>query len=106
MLRVFHNDNFIDYNINGRLIGHTVRLVAKIEITDLNKAFELTNHIDGNWQDNPGVITNLEKCRSTSVGDLIEDEDGHYHVIESLGFRYLTPEEECSMTFIETNLEA
>lgn len=38
---------------------------------DLEKVFELTNHIDGDWTLNKGVVTGKTSVRSTSVGDLV-----------------------------------
>lgn len=46
-------------------------LVAKVQATDLEKAFELTNHIDCEWWDNEGVEL-VKKSRSTSVGDVVQ----------------------------------
>jgi len=46
-------------------------LVARVDTDNLDKAFELTNHIDCEWWDNEGVEL-VKESRSTSVGDVIE----------------------------------
>lgn len=52
-------------------------LVAEVECKDLEDAFRATNTIDDIWTKNPEVIQlHKRQCRSTSVGDVLEDEDG------------------------------
>ena len=60
-------------------------LVAELEIeaTDLDKVLEMafrdTNHIDGDWTNNPSVIAGSGQHRSTSAGDVF--------VIDQIGYR-------------------
>ncbi len=62
-------------------------LVAEIEGVTLDKAYELTNHINCPWWDNDGVVT-VKKSRSTSVGDVIVTEEGTF-LCESIGWKKL-----------------
>jgi len=46
--------------------------VAEVETDDLDRAYELTNHIDRAWFTNPGVRAfDAPRLRSTSVGDVL-----------------------------------
>jgi hypothetical protein len=51
--------------------------VADVSTDDLDEAFRLTNHIEGEWQKNAGVRSNI-RCarRSTSEGDVAVKADG------------------------------
>jgi hypothetical protein len=48
------------------------RIVAVVDTDDLETAYRLTNHIDRDWRENPGVqvIPGAGLYRSTSVGDM------------------------------------
>lgn len=102
MISVWHNDEFVGYSLRGpqALKGTTVRLVAEVASSDLDKAYELTNHINHSWTQNPGVtvINRGEVVRSTSVGDVMIDGD-KCCVVESVGFRELSKEEQQQITF-------
>jgi hypothetical protein len=56
---------------------------AKIDTTDLEIAFELTNR----WND-PEKVTRFERMSSTSVGDIFM-KDGRYFMVDSFGFKEL-----------------
>jgi hypothetical protein len=52
--------------------------VATVECKGIEDVFRATNHIDSNWMTNPEVIERAKcDCRSTSVGDVVVDEDGN-----------------------------
>lgn len=54
-------------------------LVAEVECLDDEDVFRATNHINSDWTLNPEVTHRprpLDRCRSTSVGDVIINEDG------------------------------
>ena len=52
--------------------------VALVECIDIEDAFRATNTIDDIWIKNPEVIELYQtSCRSTSVGDVLVDEDGN-----------------------------
>lgn len=59
--------------------------VAEVKTNDLDKAFELTNHIDREWQSNHAVTSFSDKARSTSVGDLCVKNDEVF-VVSAIGF--------------------
>ena len=63
--------------------------VAVVETDNNDIAYQLTNHIDGDWTDNKqnGITALPGSHRSTSVGDIIEDTDtGAMYVVASMGF--------------------
>jgi hypothetical protein len=61
--------------------------VANVETNDLDTAWEMTNHIFASWTQNDGVEVLTTRARSSSVGDLFEDENGAFHVCSSIGFK-------------------
>jgi len=66
------------------------RHVAGVLCAGLDAAFELTNHIDGDWALNREVATvGLNRKRSTSVGDMMRDENGVPFMVSSVGFTSL-----------------
>ena len=63
------------------------QLVAEVDSLDLNKVFELTNHIDHDWTENSEVnLISNRTPRSTSVGDVIVVEDKHF-LVEPVGWK-------------------
>ena len=53
------------------------RYVATVESDDLDKVYELTNHIDSDWQENDRVtVAKNARNRSTSVGDVLINSTG------------------------------
>ena len=60
--------------------------VALVECEELGQTFQATNHIDVAWWENPEV-TLIKESRSTSVGDIVEDEDCKLWLCESVGWR-------------------
>jgi hypothetical protein len=62
---------------------------------------KLTNHIKTGWEENKKVkvVGMAKNHRSTSVGDILMDTDGGFHVVEPEGFRKLSPEEIADITF-------
>lgn len=64
------------------------RKVAEIEGHDISDVFRLTQNIDESWaeQNHPGVLPiGNSPARSTSVGDVIIDDDGLVHAVASIG---------------------
>lgn len=102
MVEVFHNTEFLMYmqeeTLEALSSGH-FECVARIDTDSLDEAYELTQNIDQPWTQNPKVATTFRNIRSTSVGDLVR-KDGVYHVVESCGFKEITREQECSLTFL------
>lgn len=73
--------------VETRLSAYT--LVATVEASCLGEVFQLTNHIDSNWTENAEVIelfTPKDRTRSTSVGDIVSDENGHFHRVQPSGW--------------------
>ena len=61
--------------------------VAIVECEDIEDVFRATNHIDHDWRMNPEVIESFkDKVRSTSVGDVVEDEDGNKLYCDRIGW--------------------
>jgi hypothetical protein len=68
-------------------------MVAEVETEDIEGVFRLTNHIDHDWTTNPEVSGVTGSCRSTSVGDIIEDEDGKLMYCASFGWEEIVRSE-------------
>ena len=75
--------------------------VAEVDTDDKETAFRLTNHIDSPWNDNEYVQNETvkpigsakDRARSTSVGDLMIDDDGDMWIVSPVGFtRYGDPD--------------
>ena len=82
MFRVYHTK---DWNLNSKLHfpeldfkdGFTpskkdYKPVALVNCDSVEKAFYYTNHIESEWWDH-FTVTLIEKSRSTSVGDIVEN---------------------------------
>jgi hypothetical protein len=70
--REFNDDNF--------------EYVATVESDSHQDVFRITNHIDHDWWDNPEVKDYKDETRSTSVGDVVVDEDGKRFRVEMAGW--------------------
>jgi hypothetical protein len=70
--------------------------VAVVSTIDLDRAFELTNHIDHDWTENDGVAAEPGGMRSTSVGDILVSTDSEgikrAFAVASFGFDELAIE--------------
>lgn len=78
---------------NNQVQGVSYRMVAGVTADDLEDVFRLTNSIDRNWAENPGVQPmplpfGKGGYRSTSVGDIIVVGDDAFYV-DSSGFAKL-----------------
>lgn len=62
------------------------RLVAHVRCDEVDDAFRLTNHIDTEWQKNVGVSPASGRMRSSSVGDIVVDNEGNAHLCMSCGW--------------------
>jgi len=61
--------------------------IAIVECEDVDDVFRATNHIDHDWRMNPEVIESFkDKVRSTSVGDVVEDEVGNKLYCDRIGW--------------------
>ena len=94
--KLYHNPNFLNYNReNHNLIVVPPTPLAAVTVPPLNQngtsalnfVYAITqNRESGPWYFSPSVTLHM---RSTSVGDLIEDEKGQKWVVEAAGFREL-----------------
>jgi len=65
----------------------TLRLADENVQRSLDDVYELTNHINHSWTENVGVKAEPGPQRSTSVGDVIQDEaTGHVYLVSMFGF--------------------
>lgn len=89
---VFHKlaSSFMD-NTDAELAAFPTnfRHVATVEVEDVGQVFQVTNHIDSNWTENPEVLWSASKqIRSTSVGDVYRSIDGtKRYAVQSIGLR-------------------
>jgi hypothetical protein len=74
---VYHNPNFLDKVVCG---GIGLELVAAVMGENIEDAFRDTNNIDCGWWENDNVIPMFEGngCRSTSMYDVVIDDDVAY----------------------------
>jgi hypothetical protein len=91
MYKIYHTK---DWNLNSKLHfdnkGYVPKkddyqLVALVDCNAVGETFELTNHIDTEWWNNEAV-TLIKESRSTSVGDLVEDENGKLWLCAMIGW--------------------
>jgi hypothetical protein len=62
------------------------QLVAEVECDNFGDVFYLTNHVHQEWWKNEGV-TLIKESRSTSVGDIVVDENDNIHLCASMGWK-------------------
>jgi hypothetical protein len=93
VIKVYHNPNFLDYWGNHSNIIPPTRPIAFVQLPEgtpveqaLEITFQKTQHLDDSWWNNDSVMLHV---RSTSVGDVLADEEGNLFVVENMGFRPL-----------------
>lgn len=82
--KVYHA-SYPTYGMTEQKFPNEYELVAEVDTDNIDKAFELTNHIHCEWWENEGVKL-VKKSRSTSVGDVIEI-NREWFVCENVGWR-------------------
>lgn len=101
MLKVYHNQNFLNRQLDtSNLSGDRCVFAAEVHTDDLEEGFMLTNSIYDSWTLNEKVRPSYKSRRSTSVGDLLVRGSKTF-VVESCGFRELRPDEVDALSFIE-----
>ena len=91
MIKILHNPDFLKYDGDHYSIDD-LNYVADIFVDNLNDAFSYSQNVDDSWVDNEIVIPLVKgNLRSTSVGDVLEDETGQLWVVERNGFEKLDP---------------
>jgi hypothetical protein len=90
-IRVYHNPNFLNYRGDHAAIVLPDAPIATVTAPDtpalahtLARVFAATQHLERPWWENPDIYLHV---RSTSVGDVLETEDGRRFVVESMGFQ-------------------
>jgi hypothetical protein len=76
-------------NVSFALSAGEYHAAANVDTTNLDAAFELTNHISEDWANNDRVEALTEKRKSSSVGDVFAVDRGHYtdwFVVAPMGF--------------------
>lgn len=63
-------------------------LVAEVDTNDMDDVFRLTNHISHSWTENEEVTAVIERVRSTSVGDILVNDNGTF-IVAGCGFEQL-----------------
>lgn len=63
--------------------------VATVDTDDTERAFELTNHINQAWTENTEVVAASGDHRSSSVGDLVQTDDGQVYLVANMGFELI-----------------
>ena len=95
MKKVYHTKSFslntlLTFNTKAYLpFKEDYELVAVVNCESVNQVFDLTNTFDENvWWKKEGVcfVKDADGQRSTSVGDLVEDEDGQLWLCCSMGW--------------------
>lgn len=79
---------------NDEITGFEFKLVATVHTDKMDDAFRLTNSIDDNWYEVDNDLIDIEPsaaigCRSTSVGDIVQNENGEVWVVANFGFTQL-----------------
>ena len=94
-ITVYHNPNFLYYRgIHSQIVlptqpVATVTVPEGLSLTEmLEYGYVQTQHAHTSWFNNPPVMPHL---RSTSMGDMITDNDGNLYVVESFGFQPYQP---------------
>ena len=101
MIEVYHNTEFLSYMVDPTIEALKKGIfeqVASVETDSLDYAYQETQNIDQPWHLNTNVKARYRENRSTSVGDLVR-KGSTFYVVEMAGFRELTREEECELTF-------
>lgn len=94
-ITVYHNPNFLYYRGDHKQIVPPTQPVATVTVPEgfsltemLEFGYAQTQHAHTSWFNNPQVVPHL---RSTSMGDMIGDDEGNIYVVESFGFQPYQP---------------
>jgi len=86
----FDIDKFLKGEVENlpEMVREDYKLVALVDSESFEHAFEKTNTISCSWWKNPEVTPQFDGsgCRSTSVGDVMEAEDGTFLLVANIGF--------------------
>lgn len=90
-IHVYHNPHFLDFNPDSGPEApdlEAIYLAAVVDTDEPEQAYHLTQHVYAEWYDHPAVTT-VVRSRSTSIGDVVETEEGRLLLVASFGFREL-----------------
>ena len=78
--------------LNGipKLNSVNYTLVAVVETEDISDVWKITNSITSHWSTNPEVKWSMGfENRSTSIGDVVSDDDGKFFRCGRIGWEQL-----------------
>jgi hypothetical protein len=87
MAKVYHTKRVCDSEAK---FPADYNLVAEVDSTDVEEIFVLTNNITHSWTKNAKVKAVKEKCRSTSMEDVVEI-NGKYFRCGFVGWKEFQP---------------
>lgn len=90
MIKVYHA-KFPNYGLgkHPKFTEEDFDLVAEVDVPTLDEAYVLTQHIEREWSMNDKVKT-IKPSRSTSIGDILTDQDGANWRCEALGWSMMS----------------
>lgn len=68
--------------------------VAHLEAETIDEVFPLTNHIESDWTMGEAIRAVVVPARSTSMGDIVLDEDGGLFSCAMVGWKPLEPQQD------------
>lgn len=84
-IHVYHNIRFLDYPHHPTIRTSDLYLTAVIQTDIPQQAYELTQHLERPWEENP-LVRVIVPSRSTAVGDVLRLENGRLLLVAPLGF--------------------
>ena len=84
--KVYHADKMAFHADEPKKFPDEFHIVAVVAAKDLEEAYYLTNSIHCAWWENEGVAPVQTETRSTSIGDIIMDNEGKFHKVDTFGF--------------------
>lgn len=93
----FHRDSLVDTTAREVLLGKYAGSLEYVHVANiynegsLHNIYQLTNNIDGSWINNLNVVNveGRDGYRSSSVGDIFENENGDKFLVNDFGFTKL-----------------
>lgn len=65
----------------------TFEHVATLNCLDMDEVFSRTNSVNDAWYADPTAGAVRQGIRSTSVGDLVQDEEGTFYICAAVGWK-------------------
>lgn len=87
-MKIYHANTLVNPFEEHPKFPDEYTFVANVEVETLDEAYARSQNISSmSWVKNNKVKSNLSECRSTSVGDVIEDNDGSLWYCEMIGWK-------------------